>query len=209
MAKRIRKVDAPLPEACPLLLDELWQFIITIPLRDFMHSKKEGNHLILDVFYIPLVSKDWHRYMLQAIKELKFSWLERMQHFDHRVGRHSLFLAYEQKCGVNIEELLKQARTSSFYIEREKVIREEILDFMAKNNISYRSPSGKVYTGYVGMRKLGRIKVTPREKAERYKAMFVTYNTIHEKNLAIIREMDDWFNNIPVTRYFVITKVTL
>ena len=206
MAKRVRKLDIPLPEECPLLLNELWQSIITIPLREFMYSEEKGNHLILDVFYIPLVSKDWHRHMLQAIKELKFLWLERMQHFDHRVGRHYLFLAYEQKLGANIEELLKQARTSSFYIEREKVIREEILAFMAINNITYHSPSGKVYTGYVGMRKLGRIKVTPREKAERYNAIIVTYNTIHEKNLTIIREMHDWFHKIPITRYFVITK---
>lgn len=208
MSKRVRKVDTASLPVEPILLDELWQTIIMIPLLVFMHSKQEGNHLILDVFYIPLVCKKWHSLVLQTMKELKFSWLDRMRYFDHRVGRHHLFLTYEQKLGNPIEDLLKQARTSSFYTEHEKVIKEEILAFMAKNDIKYRSPSGKVYTGYVGMRKLGRIKVTPKEKAVLYKTMFISYDTLHKKNLAMVDKMHDYFAKIPITRYFTTKRIT-
>lgn len=180
------------------LIDDILQCILSLPLTSFMCDPNNTNALILDVFHIPLVSRQWYRVFTHLMKTLNFSWLDRMSCFNHKVARHRTILSYYKMAHTDIDEQLKIARTSEYYEQCGIKLEGEIKAFMSYHRIVYRTPSGKIYTGHVGMRKLGRIKVRPAELGKRYKAFFTQYNMLHTKRLALYKKMDDWFRRQPI-----------
>ena len=70
------------------------------------------------------------------------------------------------------------------------VIRTKIDSFMAKNYLVYRTKaSGKVYKGFVGIRKLKTMKIQPKNLDDQFKAMLKQHELLNKKRLALSIEL--------------------
>lgn len=66
------------------------------------------------------------------------------------------------------------------------VIRTEIDTFMAKHHLIYRTKaSGKIYKGYVGVRKLKTMKIQPKNLECQFKAMLKKHESLNKKRLSL------------------------
>lgn len=95
-----------------------------------------------------------------------------------RLARNDLpYLANEPK---------KMLRTLTMCDYSLPVIRAEIDTFMAKNRLTYRTKAtGKVYKGYIGIRKLKTMKIQPKHRSDEFKAMLKRYESLHEKSISL------------------------
>lgn len=71
------------------------------------------------------------------------------------------------------------------------VIRTKIDSFMARNHLVYRTKaSGKVYKGFVGIRKLKTMKIQPKNLDDQFKAMLKQHELLNKKRLALSLSLD-------------------
>lgn len=184
-----------------ILLDDVLTNILSIPLLAFNKSKNDGNGLILDMFYIPRVSKQWHRVFTRLMRECQFSWIPRMKAFNQNVARHSVYFTLEVYAGVDVDMLIKKAVTSEFLLQRENVTHAQIYAFIERHNIKHRTPNGKVYKGHIGIRTIERINVKPLELRHQLRALIASYKADHKKRFALQKSIALWFSNRPIMRY--------
>lgn len=106
--------------------------------------------------------------------------------------------------------LTKMIRTELYYNMQLSVIRTHIDRCRATHDILYRSPkSGRVYKGYVSVKRLKRIKELPKMIASHFKKLLCSHTTLHRRSSDLhkqIREQTRALNQRGILRFLLATN---
>lgn len=91
------------------------------------------------------------------------------------------------------EQSVKMIRTLTFYDSGLPVIRKQIDRFMTLNQLVYRTRgTGKLYKGYVSVRKLKTIKAKPKQVNDQFKELLKRHEAINKKRLLLIKQLVEY-----------------
>ena len=88
------------------------------------------------------------------------------------------------------DEAKKLIKTLTLYDSSLPILRHDIDRFMGSHNIVYRTvKTGKIYKGFVGVRKLNSMKIECKTLAKQFKATIKRHQVVHKKRGALLREL--------------------
>jgi len=153
-------------------------------------------------FNLLVTSKQFNR----VTTKLDFDWLtlvgtygnySNFRHIREQQKKQEALLDPREKASLVLrglpylaDEPKKMLRTLTMWDCSLPVMRSEIDSFMAKHHLVYHTKaSGKIYKGFVGIRKLKTIKIQPKNLDCQFKAMLKKHESLHKKRLALTKAL--------------------
>lgn len=182
------------------LIDDVVACIVSYIIEPMRKHDTRPDACVYAYFSLCLTSKQFKR-VIDAMLSEPLDWF---MLGGKEFGKYGDWRCLREEVSVSLQSV-RMAKTLTFYESGLPVIRKEIDLFMASNGLQYRTKgTGKPYKGYVGVRKLKTLKVTPISLDKRLKELCNRYEEMNKKRLLFSKEMDKY---AAVVRHRTVRKV--
>ena len=168
--------------------DDVIGLILDLLIEPLSRDAVRCDTTVYAYFNLRLISKQFDR-VCKFTRE-KFDWFGLL---GNPHSNYSRFLYNIRSEKPPPEQSMKMIRTLTFYDSGLPVMRKQIDCFMALNKIVYRTrSSGKLYKGYVSVRKLKTIKAKPKQVDDQFKTLLKRHEAMNKKRLLLIKQLEEY-----------------
>lgn len=170
------------------LPDDVVGVIIAFLLEPLRQDAVRSNSRVYAYFSLCWTSKQFERVCKRVHEPL--DWFRLL---DNPHSNYNRFLYNIRSEKPPSEQSVKMIRTLTFYDSGLPVIRKQIDRFMGLNQLVYRTRgSGKLYKGYVSVRKLKTIKAKPKQVNDQFKELLKRHEAINKKRLLLVKQLIEY-----------------
>jgi len=170
--------------------DDVIGVIIAFLVEPLSQDAVRSDARVYAYFNLCLTSKQFERVCKLAHEQLDWFRLLGNPH-----SNYSRFLYNIRSEKPASQQSVRMIRKVTFYDSGLPVIRKQIDRFMALNQIVYRTrATGKLYKGYVGVRKLKTIKVRTKQVDAQFKTLLKRHEAMNKKRLLLVDQLVEYSN---------------